>query len=443
MKRIDQNTESDLEVKKIVSCLLDTNSFSVETNSYNFIKYTILKLNSANKLFIVGDIAYSLSKDVSILTNKECRYIEGTNKNIYPNILNPSMIKEKIKIEQSIVSNEVGMCYCDAVPQKIDIHVENREADKINIQKSQSSDMMSLIKTAISMGYEKVDTTKHAGEISVRGGIVDVFSPREHYPFRIEFNDNKIETIRYYNPMSQITIMEVQSIAIGNIATNISDVETITYKDFLKRFNYKVIYVRSLGSGYNISNNVNCNSIKSQKINILKSGEINDKRTKKINKIKTIVQSGELRNKNSIQGSENKIMYEKLDRGITIVFNEYRLISKKDIRERSVQENTYKYNWGDLITHEDFGVGIYRGIASKNKCDYINIEYAGGSKVQVSAHKMSLISPYVGTPRRSLSKINTKNWKRDIDYTKNKISDIINEMVEVNDARAVGRKTKI
>ena len=87
MKRIDQNTESDQEVKKIISCLLDTNSFSIETNSYNFIKYTILKLNSTNKLFIVGDIAYSLSKDVSILTNKECRYIEGTNKNIYPKTL--------------------------------------------------------------------------------------------------------------------------------------------------------------------------------------------------------------------------------------------------------------------------------------------------------------------------------------------------------------------
>ena len=442
MKRIDQNTESDQEVKKIVSCLLDTNSFSIETNSYNFIKYTILKLNSANKLFIVGDIAYSLSKDVSILTNKECRYIEGTNKYIYPNILNPSMIKEKIKTEQSIVSNEVGMCYCDAVPQKMDIHVENREPDKINIQKSQSADMMSLIKSAIRMGYEKVDTTKHAGEISVRGGIVDVFSPREHHPFRIEFNDNTIETIRYYNPMSQITIMEVESIAIGNIVTNVNSVETITYKDFLKRFNYKVIYIRSLGSGYNISNKANCKSIKSQKINILKSGQINDKKTKKINKNKSIRQSNELRNKKSIQDSENKIMYEKLDRGITIIFNEYRLISKKDLKERSVQENTYKYNWGDLITHEDFGVGIYRGIVSKNKCDYINIEYDGGSKVQVSAHKMSLISPYVGKPRRSLSKINTKNWKRDIDYTKNKIADIINEMVEVNDARAGGRKNK-
>ena len=217
--------------------MLDKNSFSIETYSYNFIKYTILKLNSANKLFIVGDIAYSLSKDVSILTNKECRYIEEINQNIYPNILNPGMIKEKIKIEQSIVNNEVGMCYCDAVPQKIDIHVEKRKPDKIKIQKNQKADMMSLIKSAISIGYEKVDTTKHAGEISVRGGIVDVFSPREHHPFRIEFNDNTIETIRYYNPMSQITIMEVESVSIGNIVTDISSVETITYKDFLKRFN--------------------------------------------------------------------------------------------------------------------------------------------------------------------------------------------------------------
>jgi len=442
VKRIDQNAEADQEVKKIVSCLLDKNSFSIETNSYNFIKYTVLKLNRANRLFIVGDIAYSLSKDVSILTNKECRYIEGTNQSIYPNILNPGVVKEKIKIEQSIVNNEVGMCFCDDIPQKIDIHVKNKEPDKINIQKGQNADMMSVIKNAISVGYEKVDTTKHAGEISVRGGIVDVFSPREHHPFRIEFNDNTIETIRYYNPMSQITIMEVQSIVIGNISTNISEVETITYKDFLKKYNYKVIYVKSLGGGYNVSNNVDYKHIKIQKINIVKSGEINDKNIKKINKNKMNWQSDGYSNKHNKRGSENKIMYEQLDRGITIAFNEYRLISRKDLKERSVQENTYKYNWGDLITHEDFGVGIYRGIVSKNKCDYINIEYDGGSKVQVSAHKMSLISPYIGKPRRSLSKINTKNWKRDVDYTKNKIVEIINEMVEVNDARSAERKNK-
>ena len=148
------------------------------------------------------------------------------------------------------------------------------------------------------MGYEKL--TQHAGEISVRGGIVDVFSPTNTTPLEL-FNDNTIETIRYYNPMSQITIIEVKSIAIGNIITDISCVETIAYKDFLKRFNYKVIYIESLGAGYNISNNANCKSIKPQKINILKSGEINDKRTKKINKIKTPGQGGTLRNKNNTQ----------------------------------------------------------------------------------------------------------------------------------------------
>jgi len=48
------------------------------------------------------------------------------------------VIKEKIKIEQSIVNNDVGMCYCDAVPQKMDIHVKNRKPDKINIQKAKT-----------------------------------------------------------------------------------------------------------------------------------------------------------------------------------------------------------------------------------------------------------------------------------------------------------------
>ena len=55
------------------------------------------------------------------------------------------------------------------------------------------------------MGYERVEYTTRAGEMSRRGGILDVFSPAHDEPLRIEFFGNEIESVRSFDPDSQLT----------------------------------------------------------------------------------------------------------------------------------------------------------------------------------------------------------------------------------------------
>ena len=57
-----------------------------------------------------------------------------------------------------------------------------------------------------SVGYEKRDPVEMVGEYSVRGGILDVFSPEQEQPVRIEFFGDEIESIRRYDPESQRSI---------------------------------------------------------------------------------------------------------------------------------------------------------------------------------------------------------------------------------------------
>ena len=44
------------------------------------------------------------------------------------------------------------------------------------------------------------------GEFSVRGGIIDVFSFSYQHPYRIEFFDDKIESLRSFNVNTQLSI---------------------------------------------------------------------------------------------------------------------------------------------------------------------------------------------------------------------------------------------
>ena len=49
-----------------------------------------------------------------------------------------------------------------------------------------------------SIGYERREPVEMVGEYSVRGGILDVFSPAGRQPVRVEFFGDQIESIRRF-----------------------------------------------------------------------------------------------------------------------------------------------------------------------------------------------------------------------------------------------------
>jgi transcription-repair coupling factor (superfamily II helicase) len=60
-----------------------------------------------------------------------------------------------------------------------------------------------LIEALTGAGYERIDTVVEVGQWSVRGGIVDVFSPSQSQPVRLEFFGDDIESMRLFDPTTQ------------------------------------------------------------------------------------------------------------------------------------------------------------------------------------------------------------------------------------------------
>jgi len=63
-------------------------------------------------------------------------------------------------------------------------------------------------------GYTKTSLVEDPGEYSVRGGILDIFSPGEKYPVRIEFFGDLVESMRYFSVFTQRGIKEIYEIII-------------------------------------------------------------------------------------------------------------------------------------------------------------------------------------------------------------------------------------
>ncbi|MCK9617564.1 MAG: transcription-repair coupling factor [Lentimicrobiaceae bacterium] len=64
------------------------------------------------------------------------------------------------------------------------------------------------------LDFERVDFVAEPGEFSIRGGIVDVFSYTNDYPYRIEFFGDEVESIRSFQPETQLSIDRLDHITI-------------------------------------------------------------------------------------------------------------------------------------------------------------------------------------------------------------------------------------
>ncbi|MGB1448991.1 MAG: transcription-repair coupling factor [Flavobacteriaceae bacterium] len=62
--------------------------------------------------------------------------------------------------------------------------------------------------------FERVDFVSQPGEFSVRGGIIDVFSFANQHPYRIEFFDEEVESLRSFDVATQLSIASLEKIKL-------------------------------------------------------------------------------------------------------------------------------------------------------------------------------------------------------------------------------------
>src|SRR5438270_7526056 len=60
-----------------------------------------------------------------------------------------------------------------------------------------------LVEHLLSVGYTKVDVVEMHGQVTLRGGILDVYSPEMDSPVRVEFFGDEVESIRRFDPDTQ------------------------------------------------------------------------------------------------------------------------------------------------------------------------------------------------------------------------------------------------
>ena len=84
----------------------------------------------------------------------------------------------------------------------------------ITLKTNHKIEIDDLEEMILRLNFEKVDFVIKAGQYSIRGGILDVYSFADEYPFRLEFFDTEIESIRTFDINTQLSVSTEDKISI-------------------------------------------------------------------------------------------------------------------------------------------------------------------------------------------------------------------------------------
>ena len=88
------------------------------------------------------------------------------------------------------------------------------DSESLEIKVREKLSMDELKKSLKRNGFDRVSVVKDQGEYAVRGSIIDLYSPNEINPIRIDIDDDFIDSIRLFDKDSQLTIEQVNETSI-------------------------------------------------------------------------------------------------------------------------------------------------------------------------------------------------------------------------------------
>ena len=191
---------------------------SDETNEALLISSSFL---ASDKCFvIIKNSLYNAQRlydRLSTFLNNEEIYLYPTDESLRLDAIAESkeLIAERVYILSKILKNErcIIITHTSSIIRHLPLK-EDFEKSFINLKIGDVFSKDKLINLLEMSGYERVVKIDHSLQYAIRGGVIDIFSVNYNDPIRIEYFDDEIDSIRFFNLVSQRTVETLKSIEI-------------------------------------------------------------------------------------------------------------------------------------------------------------------------------------------------------------------------------------
>jgi transcription-repair coupling factor (superfamily II helicase) len=210
---------------------------------------------SASALFIAGYFNQFTGPILVLLGDREeAAYFQNDLENLIGEnkvLLFPSSYKKPYKVDQldsALVlqraevltrinksDNLIVVSYPEAIQEKV-ITKKSLERNTLEIKLNERLSTEFIQEFLLENKFERTDFIYEPGQFAIRGGIVDIYSFAHELPYRIEFYNDKIESIRCFDPSTQLSEKNIGFVTIiPNIQTGIVKEEQETFFNFISK----------------------------------------------------------------------------------------------------------------------------------------------------------------------------------------------------------------
>ncbi len=217
----------------------------------------LYKSTKANHFVILHDreeASYFLNDLQSLINNKEILFFPMSYKRAYEydEIENANVLlrSEVLNVIGNHPEGNIIITYPEALSEKV-INKKSLASNTFLVIKGERLDREFLEEFLHTYDFEKTDFVYEAGQFAIRGGIIDVFSFANEFPFRIELFGDEVDSIRSFDPGSQLSVNALDKVSLmPNVQTRLVQEERQSIFEFISP-NTKV-WIKDLELTYDV-----------------------------------------------------------------------------------------------------------------------------------------------------------------------------------------------
>ena len=154
----------------------------------------------------------------------------------YEEVDNANILQRAELLNQLLESkggSRIVITYPEALYEKV-INKRSLVENTFTARVGEAVDMEFVTEILSTYDFERTDFVYEPGQFAIRGGILDVFSFSNEFPYRLELVGKEIESIRTFDPETQLSLQSVPFISlIPNVQTRLLQEVRQSFLSFL------------------------------------------------------------------------------------------------------------------------------------------------------------------------------------------------------------------
>ncbi|MFN3966679.1 MAG: transcription-repair coupling factor, partial [Endomicrobiia bacterium] len=295
-------------------------------------------------------------------------------------------------------------------------------------------------------GYTRTDFIDDVSQYAIRGEILDIWSAQSENPYRITFEENRVESIKEFDIITQrsetlkteYTILPAKEYDTNSLLTDYINKEINLLKE-------REIFLDDYFPNINFQKNIELfinelKNLQNQKYEIVLFSENTGEQERLL----------DLLEENGQQTDKFKFFIGKLHSGFyspakKLCFITYNEIFGRFLRRYQLPkfklgrplEGLWEISQGDYVVHEKYGIGKFCGLKQisigENTSEYIQIEYKGKDKLYVPVSDFHKVQKYIGIEGKwpKLYSLDSALWERAKIRAKESASGLAKELYQL------------